>query len=224
MDNRLILPPYSVCELTKNAIGKVCSMLKAKYNEEFVVTMIGDRINTGHIKFFVHPETDMRILFTAIIDRDGRLQDDYKIQLILHRIKTKIEEEIIAVGISGRANVSIPTPIYNEENRNYKLEDLVNAYNLETISISIIICGDANKRELYDVVAENRIRCNKAVCLYLLSNDSYDECCVLFDKYPYVSEAMITSFSPIAEAIIKVTSEGTPSISFDEFCSILEDS
>jgi len=224
MDNRPILSSNSLFEINSYLSNRICSLLKEKYNKKFIVSMIGDRINTGHVKFFLHPEDDAGLLFTATMKRDGSYQDDFIIRKAIHSLDVDLEHMLYGIGVSCKTNSHVPVADYNSSIDDLAtIQEVLIDNHIDSISsISVVRKGAFDYRGLYDALlhSDYGIIINRSV--FVLSEENYDKCSDLFSKYPCITEAMVKMFDSINTISLSISNSGESDVGFDAFCALME--
>lgn len=73
--------------------------LNEKYNEEFTILGVGDRIDTTHAKVTAIPNSNPDVVFTIICDyKEERIYDDYRSQTVIYKLTDEIKSSLADSG------------------------------------------------------------------------------------------------------------------------------
>ena len=217
------LPKTILYDFNQDEINLVTSTLRDKYNEEFVISMIGDRFNTDHVKLVVHPESDESILFTTIIDYSDEIKDDYISRIVLHKMERQLVSVLSKTDITCVANaVTIYDAFTKTTDKSISANVFFADNNIEKILIRVVFNGTVNST-IYDQIVHWGKEYSFDIRLngYVLNDVDYFSCKELFDKYVSVSDAMIGSHNPIKTFGMNLFKDGNTDCSYDAFCSAM---
>lgn len=198
----------SACSKVNNDIAKdVCDYLEQQYGCKFVATHIGDRLDKDTAKLYVYSEENPEVIFTAIIDHDGNVEEDYVPNLIAAKIEKSIASDLSRSNIECTVSASIDDNSIVEKNTSISVEEFVQKYGIESIYVKIIFDETlSNTGAVIDSLesASTSLKTNLTVRGYIFSHDSYSNCRDEFLKYPYVGSTAIKAYSPKKEFLIQV--------------------
>ena len=215
----------SACSKINNETASdVCKALEEKYGETFEVTHIGNRLNTSTATTYVHPISNSEIIFTATIDHNGRVFDDYASSIVMNTIENCITDSLKANGIVCAANAVVTKDEIEETELNLDPNSFTSRNGVDTVLIRVIIDHRDESAESIITSLEHvssDYDFSLVVSIYLLNHDSYMSCEEDFRTYPSVGATQIESYSPILLA--KTTlSHGISSMSSSELAALME--
>lgn len=215
----------SACsKINKDTANEVCSYLEGQYGCKFVASQIGDRLNKSTAKLYVYPESNSEIVFTAVIDTNGNIREDYVAHLVLYTIETSIHDAFNSNGMKCSVNAVITEDDIHEENPNITVQEFVDKNNIDSIFVRIVI--DEATLDASGIVkaledASKNCGVTLAVSAYILSSDSYQQCKSDFVTYPSVGATQIESYNPVSTFSTVVTN-GVSSLTTDQLADALE--
>lgn len=219
------LVPMSACaKINKGTANEVCSYLESQYGCKFVASQIGDRWNNSTAKLYVYPDYNSEIVFTARIDTDGNITEDYVNHLVLYTIETAIQDSFSDNGMKCSANAVITGDDIYESDANITVQEFVTKYNIDSVFVRIVI-DDAiiDTSSVINALEDASKNCGAdlAVSAYILDSDSYQQCKNDFVTYPSVGATRIKSYNPISTFSTVVTN-GVSSLTTVELIDALE--
>lgn len=219
------LVTMSACtKINKDTANEVCSYLESQYGCKFVASQIGDRLNKSTAKLYVYPENNSEIVFTAVIDTNGNITEDYVNHLVLYTIETSIQDSFNSNGMSCAANAVITEDDVHENDTNITVQEFVAKNNIDTVFVRIVL--DEATLDATSVIkaledASKNCGADLAVSAYVLSSDSYQQCKNDFVTYPSVGATQIESYNPIS-SFSTVVKDGISSLTMNELTDALE--
>ena len=188
--------------INQMSIEKVCKALEEKYGEEFEVTKLGDRINTGHTKFQMNPVNNKEIVFEATMDNDdGVVVDSYVRASVANRVEKEIKNLLEKIDIKTELIISLSCKDLREE-RNTKLSlwDLVKNYSCKKIFIDLPLNeNDYSEEKVNEIMGllkkfRNYYGVNINGFLYRIPNEAYDKCLGDLNTYYMVSDTWFRQY------------------------------
>ena len=189
--------------INQMSIEKVCKALEEKYGEEFEVTKLGDRINTGHTKFQMNPVNNKEIVFEATMDNDdGVVVDSYVRASAANKVEKELKNLLEKVDIKTELIISIYCKdTKKEKNTNLSLRDLVEKYDCEIVFIDFplsesVYCEE-KVNEIMRMLEEfkNVYGININGYLYIIPNETYDKCLSDLNTYYTVYNTWFRSYN-----------------------------
>lgn len=200
----------------KTTANTVCERLNEKYNEEFEAEYIGNRIDTNSATLYVHPKDTPKLMFTAVIDNDGNVTDDYVSNIMTYKVQNDIVESFNKYNIDCAVDVEIVTDIKPEINTNLSIEEFVKKHNVSGMYVKAIYCDDNISKEQLVTIFEN---ISKSYSFKLVINgyffdiENYRQCSQKFDTYPSYGDTLIKRYNPYKTFTLCVSKEeSTPSL------------
>ncbi len=186
----------SCCISSFSDENTVVDYLEDKYSKDFEATHIGREIDKT--KLYVKSESDDSIIFTAYIDDNGDISDDYVNRVILAKTEKMIEDEMSAHGIECSVNVVVDK--VNETDPSLSITEFMDKNSLEYLYMRLIVEESSfTQAEVKDVF--KHLNClqqiNYAVNGYIMTTDTYSMCKDDFETYPSVNTTKIKSYKPI---------------------------
>ncbi|MCQ2495543.1 MAG: hypothetical protein MJ131_03010 [Lachnospiraceae bacterium] len=187
-------------EVDKKIADKVCEELKKKYDTDFLVRRIGDRLNRKTARLYVSPADNSNLVFTAHIEQDSNIVTDDYTAVIAEK---KLENEIIA-GISKAesnvfARIFIPNQAdYELKKREYTAAELINECGRNGFLMQLLAESsfdmDAFFTAAKEVCAVNAV--SLAGSVYILSGEKFSECLKSSGDLPHPSFTEIEKIGP----------------------------
>lgn len=215
----------SACSRINNETASdVCKALEEKYGEAFEVTHIGNRLNTSTATTYVHPVNNSEIVFTATIDHNGNIVDDYASSIVMNTIEKCIEDSFEKNGVVCAANAVVTKDDITETERNIDPNSFTSKNGVDTILVRVII--DHQDETAASIItsleqASARYDFSLVVSIYLLNHDAFISCEEDFRTFPSVGATQIESYSPLVFTKT-ILSHGNSSISSAELATLME--
>lgn len=190
--------------VTDTSVDIVTDKLEKKYNCKFVADSIGNRYDTGSATVYLHPETDSKIIFTAVIDEEsGEIKDDYIERVVAEKIKNKVEEKFTSSGV----NVALSVLLYGsdsieETNQNITCDEYFEKYDVQSVHFYLVIDENTLNSEtpvkVESILNEcyNLYNSNIAVLGYVIC-DKFEECKSELDVAPDISNTWFSTYNPV---------------------------
>lgn len=215
----------SACaRVNKATAADVSNALKARYGESFVVTHIGNRLNTKTATTYVHPENNNRIVFTAIIDHDGNVIDDYATNIVMDSLEQNLQRKLEDKGIICSVNAVITEDNIVETDTELDPNSFMEKHGIESVLVRLIVDDNSESSENLITILEQmsvEYSFDIVVSVYYLDHNAFELCKKDFSTYPSVGATRIKSYDP--RTFFKTTlSNGKSSIPSFELEAILE--
>lgn len=190
-------------ELNKDTSDKVCRALNEKYGETFVVTAIGDRLNTDGAKLYVHPADNKDLLFTARINREtGVVDDNYIEEKVNYKVESIVADSFDKrnISVNSRCMVVTKEPLI-VENEDYTPLGFKETYNFDHYTLYLVIRqGDFTAADLLAAFenANNSVGVKLVMICYIFEPENYSACIEEMKIYAEMGATMIKSHSPVS--------------------------
>ena len=188
--------------INQMSIEKVCKALEEKYGEEFEVTKLGDRINTGHTKFQMNPVNNKEIVFEAKMDNEnGEIVDSYVEACIANRTEKELKNTLEEINIKTELIITFFCNLGEEKNINLSLRDLVEIYACEKIFIDLPLNeNDYSEKKVNEIMGlleqfRNTYDVNIYGYLYYIPNDIYNKCLSDLNTYYTVNNTWFRNYN-----------------------------
>lgn len=192
-------------------------LLNEKYGMDFVVTTMGDRINTGSVTLYCHPESNESIQFTAVYDYSSKtMTDDY----LARRCAVELDKEIAAISSNSSVNFVSLTAFYDAKydtlNGDENVLEFIEDSGATELYIHLAINADnieseSDAQQVIDAITTVSNRYNGINILavtFLLSQEQYEDCVTELSKRTSVNDDWFKSYSPVSSINIKVENGG----------------
>lgn len=191
----------------------VKKMLKEKYDMDFVVTTMGDRINTGSATLYCYPETDEGLLFTVVYDYSRKtLTDDFPAR----RSAKELDREIASISSNSSVNFASLTAFYDAKydalNGNENLQEFLDKSGATELYIHLAVNADnvmseTDAQQVIDAlttISNKYESINILAIVFLLDQEKYDDCVAELQKRTTVNDDWFKSYSPVSSINIKI--------------------
>ena len=216
-----------VRELNKNNAREICELLQKKYNIEFEVISIGDRLASEGVQIvtaYCRPKNDVNVVFEAKANINGELVfDDYYISVLEAKEKNKIESACKKIGVETTVYFSVSAIDRNSVNENIQIEELISQNPRVYLTFSTVVNKCENPGELYDTLCSalskyygHSLQIGIGTTVWQLEQDMYNKCLEEMATKPNVTSNYLTSLNPLNSANIAIV-EGKVNISREEF-------
>lgn len=203
----------------QKVIGKlkaeVTDCLKDRYGCGFCVSKMEDDFDLRAEKLTIYPENDPALHFTAWINADRQITDDYIQQLNLKKLEAALTNALAAVGVTAAAKISIPDEIIRETDTSLSLGDFLKKHHPKSLLIRLLLEEASFDRE--KVV----LTLGKAKEVYgpILYADCYSfasadflKCREIVSAYARITTAMIQRYNVKTHFTAYIPAEGDADI------------
>ncbi|WP_462410821.1 hypothetical protein [Neobacillus sp. Marseille-QA0830] len=205
-------------EIDKEQAADVEQLLQKKYNQEFEATHIGGRYGTGNdgtVTTYLHPKNNEDLLFSAVMNEDGKLvSDNYIPRLISHSVNEVIKRELGSEGIDSETNtVVMEADSSSETNPEISLREYVNSYKPGYFSADMIVKESPGLtpekfESALNAVYTAGLKTDFQVAIHVISDGNYEACHKEFMKQIQISDSMYVDFDVVNEMKLYIDSEG----------------
>lgn len=206
-------------------LSRLLVALEEEYGEEFKATHMGDRIDTNHTKFFLHPKANEDIKFTATVKKDGSIEEDYVKGIITNKIERSLVDAYSKEGISVAVDAII-TQELSETDKTLTVNEFFKKHSLGEIYIRIIFKDESIDPETIINVLRNSSNDYEFELWVrgstIADEASFDYCSTYFYTYPTASETHIESSCSQNHVFTTKVSNGSSRLSVEELREILE--
>ena len=205
-------------EVNRRIAQDVCTALKQRYGEEFEAVLIGDRLNTKTTTLYMHPVSEPTILFTARIDHDGCVTEDYVSGRMMKKINDRIRERFEQSGIQCLSNAVLPADDISEQNTEIREEDFYRNYLIEKVLVYLVLKDGSFAPEMIIDSLEHvagEIVPDLVVYGYVMGSEMFQRCEEDILKYPSLKSTRLDSYQPEHHFIVRVEN-GKSSLSGSE--------
>lgn len=205
----------SIFDIIENGVSNseisnvITEKLKEKYNEEFVVKMIGNRYGTAcdnTVTTYCFPKSNENLLFTATMNKEQTvLEDDY----YLRKVTFELEENIKNEFTENNINTVVKSKIIGLNNleKDLTVQEFIKKYNT-TNFIAHIICSDNVSenilKNIYNKLENKYKNIHLKTSVYSIDKNKFKEFLEVAKKMPSVTNSIISEFSIKDEKIIKI--------------------
>ena len=199
---------------------KVKDALAGKYGQNFVLTSIGNRYNTGSATLFCHPEGNERIAFKAVYDcQTENVTDDYAVRKIAAELEDSLSEKFRAQGIGCGSFASFTGgQTQKRADTDETASEFLKRSDLRSVSVYMAVNRDdvssvsgAEKwlsviQKLYDDTGKKIM-----VTAFFVSVSDFEKCVSEMRKCPSVNRFWFEKFSTSGKVLVTVNEEGVSS-------------
>lgn len=187
------------------------SQLENKYNCNFEVTHIGNRLNYSTGTLFLKDSDD--IYFSAVTDsKTSLVEDDYIRQRVVFQFKSIILDRLAKNDINANISSVIMCKIdcSEERDKNITLQDFISKYKVDEISTYICIeesnLNEKNINLFYEILKEQSTKLGIAIScsIFNIATHSYNDCSKQMSLNPDINNTWFDQFSPISNAMFCV--------------------
>lgn len=165
---------------SKKAVNQIENYLNEKYNKEFTVSAIGDRMYKNTATTIVYSDDDPSMQFVVIINSDGKVvYDQYSFRLVCRKVEDKINESFEKAGIKSECFIDFNKWVYDLP-ANCSIEDYISSSEADTIAAAVIcekqdnISGEKLSEVCSNISSEiNSVKI--AYSIYLLTESDFDK-------------------------------------------------
>lgn len=215
----------SACsKINSETAADVREALEAKYGKAFEVTHIGNRLNNSTATAFAHPVDQSEIVFTATIDHDGNVVDDYANHIVLNTIEKELVHAFQANGIASAVNAVVTEDDVIETDTDISPNAFASKNGIDAILVRVILDGpEVSARSVIDSLEEAAAsyEFSLVVSLYVMPHEAFVTCEKDFQTYPSVGATKIESYSPVFSSKL-VLSDGGSSVSVEQLAVQME--
>lgn len=185
-------------ELNQVMMERAEAVLKQKYGMDFSATIIGDRFDSPDARIYLHPVEEESLVFTALLDSEGFVKDDFVSSIMLFRLKQDLLATLSEAGISGDVNCVFPRPIRNETDPGISPEDFLKKYPVDRVLMRLILPEGTDREAVQTALEDFSRTCPLDLMVngFVLNEPGMEECRKIFAAYPSVSEDWIRKFNP----------------------------
>ena len=204
----------SCLEINKPTANRVCKYLNDTYNREFEATHIGGRLNSDDATLYISPKDDPSLVFTAFIDREGNITDNYVTALKCREVENALNRCIEQRSLTGISEVYILENV-TENNPDISIGDFMKKHGIESFHVRFIfVPSDGYGQKIVDSLTDTAdlLSINIGSLVFAMSQENYEACKTEIEDYPNVTLAMIESHEPIG-AYNVIVSDGVISAS-----------
>lgn len=187
--------------------------LNEKYGLNFVVTAMGDRINTGSATLYCHPEDNENIRFSAVYNYSTQsITDDY----LPRKYAVELENEIAgfseSLGVPFAAFVVFDDAKYDDVTNVSDLEDFVKQSGTSKLFIRLAlnadqVASDQKAKAILDSLVQlssNHESVSLLVPVFMYHEDDYNNCVGELRERTEVNNLWFESFNSFEKITIKV--------------------
>ena len=134
-------------QVTMESAAEVKMYLEHTYGTIFKPLRVGNRFNTHTATVYVRDGSNERVVFKAVLDHYGNVEEDYVSQCILTQMGDSVITALEAVGIPCEINASFGREIH-ESDKNITIRDFLSKYGIKRIVLQMILLNmdpDAEK-------------------------------------------------------------------------------
>lgn len=212
----------SIFDIVENGVSNsdisdvVTKKIKDKYDEEFVVKMIGNRYGTfddNTVTTYCFPKTNENLLFTVTMNKEQTvLEDDY----YLRKVTFDLEENIKSEFKENNINVIVKSKIIglNKLERELTIQEFIKKYNTTNFIAHIICSENVSEDDLKNIYnnLENKYKnIHLKSSVYFIDENKFEEFSKVANKIPSITNSIISEYSIKDERIIKIF-EGTVNV------------
>lgn len=202
--------------LNKDQARKIESLLKEKYDEDFIVVSIGQRYGTADndtVTAYCHPTSNDRITFTAVMNTSEELvSDDYLHMKIAGILENELDRLYEKYHLSICSDASVR--IYSE---NISIED-ISADILSDPQIAVTATFAVNKNKDLSEICEGLLSVMEdlkndyhmtrfGTQIYLISDDEYSRCAEEMRKVPSVNKTFFEEYEIEGYTVLRINEE-----------------
>ncbi len=186
-------------EINQPTADKVCSYLENVYGCEFTATHIGDRLNTSHALLYIVPKNDPDLVFTATIDKDGTITENYVTALKCREVERVIDGHLQKSGLTGASEVYIADSV-SETDTGISVSEFLSRHGIERFHVRLIfIPGDNYGEKVLNALIDTgkSLEIDLGALVFAMREDAYEPCRQEMEDYPGVTLAAIQNYDPL---------------------------
>ncbi len=208
---------FAACarELNVENANEICELLQKKYNTEFEVISIGNRLaseNARTVTAYCRPKNDADVVFEVKANADRELvYDDYYISVLETAEKRRIESACREAGVEAAVSFIISSVDRNSITESIQLEELVSRNDGIYLTFSTIVSDCGKPEELYDTLYKfldeyhsYGARVGTGTTVWKLEADAYDKCLEEMRKKPVITSNFLKSLNPSSSSNIAI--------------------
>lgn len=213
-----------------NTSKQVEKKLSEKYGEDFVVTEIGNRFNTGSATLYCHPESNENINFTVVYDfSDETITDDYMIRKSAVNLDSEISELSRKSGIGFSSITVFHGAVDDNLDGTEDVSGFIKKSNTYKLYIQLAVNADdisdeADAGVILDSLHEISRKYDSIdilAVLFAYHSDDYNKCSAELSEQTKANNLWFKSFSPIADYSVLIENNETKQ-SASEFWEVVK--
>lgn len=196
-----------------NTSKQVEKKLSEKYGEDFVVTEIGNRFNTGSATLYCHPESNENINFTVVYDfSDETITDDYMIRKSAVNLDSEISELSSKSGIGFSSITVFHGAIDDNLDGNEDVAEFIRKSGAHRLYMHLAVNADDISDESDAAVTLDSLHeisrkydnIDVLAVLFAYHSDDYNKCSSELSEQTKANNLWFKSFSPISDYTVKI--------------------
>ena len=195
--------------LNEKQAEQMVNLLEEKYEEEFVVTHIGQRYGTATndtVTTYVHPKENENLSFKAIMTKDGQLVGDgYIPVLISDQFNDMMKSELEPLGIESETYTFImKARSAGETDKSITIEEYVEKYQPAYFSAHMIVkdTGDVKGEQFEQALLKAYGAAQSTtyqIGIRIIPADEYDEAAKAYRKLSVVKDSWFSDYDLVDE-------------------------
>lgn len=196
--------------MSENADGTVEAVKKllcGKYGQQFRITHIGDRFNTGTTTLFCQPVDGSGVSFTAVykpLENIGT--DDYPVRRAAFAFDRKLSAAFLAKGITAVSLTVLGEADSSAAGEWQSPEDFIKAagtkYLFSRIAVKAASIAQQEADALLGILSDTDKECGGisfVSSVFLIPAENYEACSAKLAGLPRITDDELESFSPAAK-------------------------
>lgn len=191
----------------------VKKMLNEKYGLNFVVTAMGDRINTGSATLYCHPEDNENIRFSVVYNYSSKeISDDYLPRKYAVELENEIADFSQSLDVPFAAYVVFDDAKYGDVTNASSIEDFVHQSGTSKIFIRLALnvdqaASEQKAKEILNSLVQLSINHESVpllVPIFMYHEDDYNNCVGELRERTEANNLWFESFNSFEKITIKV--------------------
>lgn len=188
----------------------IVQKLEEKYNEKFLVKMIGNRYGMGTFNeatAYCCPANCEKMIFTVTFDmvKEVLLSDDFFIKTTCYELEKNILNEFQKKKIDAFSKVEIFGK--NTLDKIYSVQEFTDKYYQNNFLAIIVVKDDISEKKLNDIFSNIKNKFNNIylkTLIYIMENSDFDKCHKLSETVPNLTTSFIEHYSIKYMNVVKV--------------------